>query len=168
MEDCLDTLGDAEVFTCLDCSARYWQVPLFKDDLYKTAFTAHYGIHHRSSTPFFLTNAPATFQRALDIIPCGSKWRLCLVYFDHVIIISAVAQQHVKDIGRVLHRILESRAVLNLEKCTWLSDDVEYRGHIFVLGQLRVHNKSVNALKHAKFASTNTQLKTSLGMCNVY
>jgi len=27
MEDCLDSLGDAQVFTSLDCTAGYWQVP---------------------------------------------------------------------------------------------------------------------------------------------
>jgi len=32
MRDCLDSLGDAQVFTSLDCSAGYWQVPLRKDD----------------------------------------------------------------------------------------------------------------------------------------
>jgi len=31
-----------------------------------------------------------------------------------------------------------------------------------------VHNKNVNALKHAKFPTTKTQLKSFLGMCNVY
>jgi len=33
MEDCLDSLGDAQLFTSLDCTAGYWQVPLRKDDL---------------------------------------------------------------------------------------------------------------------------------------
>jgi len=31
-----------------------------------------------------------------------------------------------------------------------------------------MHNKNVDALKHAKFATTKTQLKSFLGMCNVY
>jgi len=30
MEDCLDSLGDAQVLTSLDCTAGYWQVPLRK------------------------------------------------------------------------------------------------------------------------------------------
>jgi len=41
MEDCLESLGDAEVFTSLDCTAGYWQVPLRKEDQEKTAFTTH-------------------------------------------------------------------------------------------------------------------------------
>jgi len=43
MEDCLDSLGDAQVFTSFDCTAGYWQVPLRRDDREKTAFTTHCG-----------------------------------------------------------------------------------------------------------------------------
>lgn len=130
MEDCLDSLGDAKVFTSLDCTAGYWQVPLRPADREKTAFTTHAGIYRWLSVPFGLTNAPATFQRALDIILSGLKWQLCLVYLDDVIIFSASAEQHVKDVDVVLTRLLEAGVTLNLEKCTWFSDEVEYPGHI--------------------------------------
>jgi len=55
-----------------------------------------------------------------------------------------------------------------LEKCPWFSDEVEYLGHIVRPGQLHVHSKNVDALKHAKFPTTKTQLNSFLGMCNVY
>ena len=66
MEDCLDSLGDAKVFTSLDCTAGYWQVPSRPADREKTAFTTHAGNYHWLSMPFGLTNAPATFQRTLN------------------------------------------------------------------------------------------------------
>jgi len=109
--------------------------------------------------PFGLTNAPATFQRARDIILSGLKWQLCLVYLDDVIIFSASAEQHVKDVDVVLTHLREAGVTLNLEKCTWFSDEVEYLGHIVRPDQLHVHNKNVDALKHASFPSTKTQLK---------
>jgi len=168
MEDCLDFLGDAQMFTSRDCTAGYWQVPLRKDDQEKTAFPTPCGIYHWLSMPFGLTNARATFQRALDIILSGWKWQTFLVYLDDVIIFSANAEQHVKDVDTVLHRLREAGVTLNLEKCTWFSDEVEYLGHIVRPGQLHVHNKNVDALKHAKFPTTKTQLKSFLGMCNVY
>jgi len=77
------------VFTSLDCTAGYWQVPSRKEDQEKTAFTTHCGIYHWLLMPFGLTNAPATFQRALDSIHSGLKWQICLVYLDDVIIFSA-------------------------------------------------------------------------------
>jgi len=118
--------------------------------------------------PFRLTNAPATFQRALGIILSGLKWQLCLIHLDDVIIFSASAEQHVKDVDVVLTRFREAGVTLNLEKCTWFSDEVEYLVHFVRPGQLHVHYKNVDALKHASFPTTKTQPKSFLGMCNVY
>jgi len=101
MEHCLDSLGDAKVFTSLDCTAGYWHVPLLPADRDKTAFTTHAEIFHCLSIPFGRTNAPATFQRALNIILSGLKWQLRLVYLDDVSIFSASAGQHVKDVDVV-------------------------------------------------------------------
>jgi len=93
---------------------------------------------------------------------------LCLVYLDDVIIFSASAEQHVKDVDVVWTRLRESGVTLNLERCTWFSDEVEYLGHNVRPGQLHFHNENVDALKHASFPTTKTQLKSFLGMCNVY
>ena len=79
-----------------------------------------------------------------------------------------MAEQYVKDFDVVLTRLREAGVTLNLEKCTWFSDEVEYLGHIVRPGQLHVHNKNFDALKHASFPTTMTQLKSFLGMCNVY
>ena len=38
MDECLDTLGDAQWFTTLDAQSGYWQVPVHPDDRHKTAF----------------------------------------------------------------------------------------------------------------------------------
>jgi len=115
-----------------------------------------------------LTNAPATFQRALDIILSGLKWQICVIFLDDVIMFSEKAEQHVKDVTTVLHHLREAGVILNLEKCTWFPDDVEYLGHIVRPGKLHVQNKNVDALKHAQFPTTKTQLRSFLGMSNVY
>jgi len=114
--------------------------------------------------PFGLTNAPATFQRALDIILLGLKWQICLVYLDDVSIFSANAEQHVKDVDSVRHPLREAVVILNLEKSTSFSDEVEYLGHIVRPGQLHMHNQNVDALKHANFPTTKPQLKSFLSM----
>jgi len=125
-------------------------------------------VYHWLSMSFGSTNAPSTFQRALDISLSGLNWHIYLVYLDNVIIFSANAEQHVKDVDTVLHSLREAGVTLNLEKCTLFSDEVEYLGHNVRPGQLHVHSKNVDALRHEKFPITKTQLKSFLGMCNVY
>jgi len=74
MDECIDSLGDARVFSTLDCNARYWQIPVAEEDKHLTAFTCHSGVWQCVRLPFGLCNAPATFQRAMDMILAGVKW----------------------------------------------------------------------------------------------
>ena len=102
MEDCIDSLGDAVVFTTLDCNSGYWQVPVAPEDQDKTTFTTHCGTLRYTRIPFGLKNAPATFQRALDIILSGPRWQICLVYLDDVIVFSKDMEQHLAQVDTVL------------------------------------------------------------------
>lgn len=114
MDDCLDSLGHATYFTSLDCTAGYWQVPLRESDKENSVFTCHYGTFDYNTMLFGLTTAPATFQRALDIILSGLKWQVCLVYFNDVIILSASAEQHIKHVDKILTRMRQSGETLTL------------------------------------------------------
>eukprot|EP00171_Calliarthron_tuberculosum_P023710 IDg23710t1 len=43
MDDCIDSLGTANIFTTLDANWGYWQLALRKEDQEKTAFCSHEG-----------------------------------------------------------------------------------------------------------------------------
>ena len=43
MEECIDSLGDATIFSTLDCNSGYWQIPVHPDDRAKTTFTSQEG-----------------------------------------------------------------------------------------------------------------------------
>jgi len=55
--------------------------------------------------PFGLCNAPATFQRAMDMILAGVKWHICLVYLDVVIVFSRFRKEHLHHLDEVLTRL---------------------------------------------------------------
>lgn len=44
-EKCIDSLGDATVFSTLDANSGYWQVEIEESDRDKTAFTSHHGLY---------------------------------------------------------------------------------------------------------------------------
>ena len=71
MDECLDSLGEAKYFTTLDANNGYWQIPVAEEDQDKTTFTCHAGTYRFLRMPFGLCNAPATFQRAMDILLAG-------------------------------------------------------------------------------------------------
>ena len=68
IDDTLDALGDVKYFSTLDMSSGYWQVEVGEEDKAKTAFTTGKGHFEFNVMPFGLSNAPATFQRLMDLV----------------------------------------------------------------------------------------------------
>jgi hypothetical protein len=88
MDECIDSLGESVMFTTLDCNSGYWKIPVHPGDRDKNTFTSRYGTYRFLRPLFGLRSDPATFQRAIDIILSGVKWKTCLVYLDDVIVFS--------------------------------------------------------------------------------
>ncbi|KAG1611665.1 hypothetical protein G6F44_013468 [Rhizopus delemar] len=67
IDDLLDTLGKAKVFSALDIRAGFHQVPMEESSKELTAFTTKLGTYHYNTLPMGLVNSPATFQRLIDL-----------------------------------------------------------------------------------------------------
>lgn len=168
MDDCIDPLGDATVFTTLDCNSGYWQIPVAPEDRGKTTFTMHMGTFRYLRMPFGLKGAPATFRRALDIILSSVRWQLCLVYLDDVIIFSRSYAEHVKQLDQVLTLMGSAGISLKLKKCDFFKPSVSYLGHVIAPGKLSVAEDTAAASAKCTFLRTLTQVRSFLGACNVY
>ena len=78
IDDILDTLAQANYFSNHDSSAGYWQVELDSESQPKTTFTTHCGLFEFTCMPFGLCNAPATFQRLMQVVLSGLEWDCCI------------------------------------------------------------------------------------------
>jgi len=168
MEGDIHSLGDARVFSTLDCNAGCWLILMALDDIDKTAFTCHIGTCKYLKMSFGLTNSPAAFQRALDIILSSMTWKTCLLYLGDVVVFSDTPENHVKALDRDPTRLSRAGVTLKSKKCQFFQTSVEYLGHIMSPGEMRVHNKSLEALAKVGHPRTKTQLRSLLGMCTVY
>jgi RNase H-like domain found in reverse transcriptase len=73
-----------------------------------------------------------------------------------------------KHLDAVLHRLYRAGLTLNLKKCHFSKDTVDYLGHVFRPGQLSVAEKNTAALKDMMHPTTQTELRSFLGLFNVY
>ena len=96
---------------------------------------------------FGLRNVPATFQRALDIILSGFRWRMCLVYIDDIIFFSQNYDANLDHLEHFLYLLKNTGIKLKLKKCFFLRDEVEYRGHTIRPGTMSVtrDSKAINS-----------------------
>lgn len=98
----------------------------------------------------------------------GYRWRSCLVYLDDVIIFSKTMAEHLRDVQEILSVLHTGGLSLKLRKCHFFQDCVNYLGHVVRPGQLEVAMKKIDCLRYAKHPTTQTQLRSFLGLCNVY
>jgi len=168
MDDCIDFLGEASVFSMPDCNSGYWQIPVAVEDQDKTTFTCHEGTNKYIRLPFGLTNAPATFQRAIDTILSGVKWKTCLVYLEDVIVFSRTVEEHITHLDEVFGLLSRAGVFLKASKCFLVQEEVEYLGHIVGRGHIRENEKNLVRLRRAEPPRTKKDVWSFLGMCNVY
>jgi transposase InsO family protein len=168
MDDCIDSLGDAKYFSTLDANAGYWQISVAKEDQDKTSFTSHRGLYSFKRLPFGLVTAPATFQRAVDVILSSVRFQCALTYLDDIIIYSSSFEQHLEDLKTVLSLLQKAGITLKLEKCSFCAEEVQYLG--FVVGRkgLRVDESKLDAVKKSVPPKTKTQMRRFLGLTGVY
>jgi hypothetical protein len=68
IQDCLDSVADAHMFSTLDLTSGYHQMKVKEEDIPKMAFVTKYGHFEYTTMPFGLTNAPGTFQRLMEMV----------------------------------------------------------------------------------------------------
>ena len=130
IDECLDALAGGGWFSTLDLRSGYHQVAMDPKDADKTAFVTRRGIFRWKVMPFGLCNAPATFQRLMDIVLSGLNFEICLVYLDDVIIFASSPEEHLDRLERVFQRLRGANLKLKPSKCQLLRRTVSFLGHI--------------------------------------
>ena len=104
IETCQNSLGGSK-FVSLDLRSGYWQAAIDPGSADNTAFLTRRGTFKFKVLSFGLTNAPALFQRLMDLILTGLTWEVCLVYLDDVIVIADTFERHLERLELVMNRL---------------------------------------------------------------
>lgn len=168
IDDSLAALGNAKYFSTFDLASGYWQIPMNERDREKTAFISHYGLYEFLVMPFGLCNAPATFQRYMDVILSGLKWKSILVYLDDIIVFSPTFEEHLKDLEDLFVRLDEADLRLKAFKCTLRRENIIYLGHEISAEGIRPDPSKIKTIIDITIPSNKTELRHFLGICGYY
>ena len=168
IDDTLDTLAGSQLFSTLDLISGYWQVEVDSKDREKTAFCTPLGFFEFRVMPFGLCNAPATFQRLMDLVLAGLQWTSCLVYLDDVIIVGKTFEEHLLHLREVLIRLREAGLKLQPSKCSFCQKKVAFLGHI--VSDKGVATDPAKTAQVAKWPTPSSQKEVQqfLGLASYY
>ena len=169
IEDSLDSLNGAKIFSSLDLKSGYWQVELEEESIPLTAFTVGpLGFYECVRMPFGLTNAPATFQRLMENCLGDLHLRSCIIYLDDIIIYSKTPEEHVHRLEQVFEKLAAAGLKLKPSKCEFFKTEINYLGHVVSQEGIRTDDKKIEAIKNWPRPVTNTDVRSFLGFTNYY
>ncbi|GJP48243.1 hypothetical protein CLOM_g7544 [Closterium sp. NIES-68] len=168
IDDLLDQLRGATVFSKLDLRSGYWQIRMADNSIHKTAFRTRYGSYEYLVMPFGLTNAPATFQAEMNHILRPLLDECVVVYLDDILIYSRDMKQHVEHLRRVFEILRRERFYVKLSKSEFALEKVQFLGHLVSAQGVHVDPKKIEAVRTWKTPENVKELQQFLGFANYY
>ncbi|CAK1580245.1 unnamed protein product [Parnassius mnemosyne] len=155
-------------FSTLDLKSGYWQVEIDPKDKKKTAFSTGKGLWQFKVMPFGLCNAPATFEKLMELVLTGQIGDACLVYLDDIIIVGRTFEEHLQNLERVLMKIQRANLKLSPKKCSLFKRQVSFLGYVMSEEGIRTDPEKIAAVKEWPVPKDKTQVTAFLGLCSYY
>jgi hypothetical protein len=163
-----DHLLGSTVFSKMDLTKGYWQIPMDEASKKYYAFSTPLGLKQPLFMPFGPRNAPATFQREMQRVLKDRLYKGVMVFMDDIIIHSKTAEEHVELVGWVLRRLQEEGYYAHPDKCEFFMDEMYFLGHTITAQGMSVQDYKVKAVSDYPVPKTVTQVRSFLGMAGYY
>ena len=168
IEDLIDCLRDARVFSKIDLRSGYHQVRLHPDDISKSAFRTHYGHFEFLVLPFGLTGAPATFMSLMNDTFRPYLRKFVVVFLDDILIYSRNIEEHLSHLRTVLEILRKEKWYANKSKCCWAVTEIEYLGFKVGKGEIKPLQDKIQKIKNWLQPNNKHEVQCFLGLANYY
>lgn len=176
LSDFSANLHGLKVFSVCDLKNAFHQVPIAEEDIEKTALATPFGNFEFVRMSFGLCGAAQTFQRFIDSVlrdltvetPNGRRKVIFFAYVDDILIASKSEEAHLEDLDAFFSRLQSYGLHINLKKCKFLSNELDFLGHrINSEGTSPLPGK-VQTIRDYDRPTTIQGLRRYLGLLNFY
>ena len=164
VDDTLAQLSGAKVFSKLNASSGFWQIPLAEKSCHLTTFITPFGRFCFNKMPFGISSAPEHFQCRMNKILSGLPGVLCLI--DDILVYGNSTQEHDNRLEATLNRIQSAGITLNKAKCEFGKETIKFLGHVINSDGISADPQKIEAIVNMQAPSSVSELRRFLGMTN--
>jgi len=149
IEDQIDQLVEARIFSTIDLKNGFFHVSVAKENRKYTSFITHHGQYQFLKVPFGLCNSPPIFQRFINHIfrPLIND-KVILLYLDNLIIISSDVKQGIEQLKSVLQVASDYGLEINKKKCQFMKTRITFLGYVIEDGRVFPSPDKLAAVMH--------------------
>ena len=166
VQELLRRLEGCKMFSSLDFSQFYYQLPLHDTDKEKTAFYVDGELYQFKRCPFGLKNAVSYCTRVMNDLFRNMKG--VSVYLDDILVHAETRKEHDEILFAVLTKVRENNLSLNMSKCSFYCEEVTFLGHKISNGKIRPDPERTKAISQFNTPKSIKELQRFLGMCNYF
>jgi hypothetical protein len=168
IDDLLDQLQGAWVFSKVDLRSGYHQVRVKEEDIRKTAFRTRYGHYEFLVMSFGLTNALAVFMDMMNKVFHNYLDQFTVVFIDDILIYSKMSKEHEEHLRKILERLRSEKLYAKLEKCKFWLDNVSFLGHVISGKGVAVDPEKVKVVVELTRPTSVFEIRSFLGLAGYY
>ena len=168
IDEMLDRLNGAKVFSLIDLDSAYFQIRLSENDSRLSAFTTPWGHFEWKVLGQGLTNSPATFQSVMNRTFAPYLHKFLCIYLDDVLIYSKDAKSHYSHLETVLQILEKEKFFTRTAKCRLNQPEVKFLGFIVDRNGVRADDAKVATVSSWPVPTDVSQLRSFLGLTNFF
>lgn len=165
IDDILDNLGRAVLFSVMDLYSGFHQIPLDEESRDITAFSTENGSFRWKVLPFGLNVSPNSFMRMMNMAFSGIAPEKLFIYVDDIIVLGKSEQDHLDE---TLKRCRERNLKINPEKCNFFRTEVLFLGHQCTSRGIKPDPSKFDTIKNYPTPHDGDAVRRFVAMANYY
>ncbi|GFW64991.1 retrovirus-related Pol polyprotein from transposon 17.6 [Trichonephila clavipes] len=169
IEDVLDTLQEAKVYSTLDLRNGFFHVDVDEDCRKYTSFIVPDGQFEFNKVPFGLSTSPGVFQRYVSsIFRDLTRKGIVISYLDDLVIPVKNEQEGLEKLKIIFEVAKKYGLEIKCKKCQFLKKKIEFLGHIVESLTIKPSPRKTLAVRKFPEPTTIKQVQGFLGFTGYF